>query len=154
MLFYCWRKCEEKETVLHCGRTVNWYSRYEDTLKTRNINYHMTQQSHYSAYTWENHISKRHIFTAALFTTARTWRQCRCPSTDEWINKLWCTVAQSCPTLCNPVDCSPPGSSVHGIFPARILEWVIVSYSRRSSPSRNWTCVSCISCIGRQVLYR
>jgi len=33
-------------------------------------------------------------------------------------------VAQSCPTLCNPMDCSPPGSSVHGIFQARILEWL------------------------------
>ena len=38
-------------------------------------------------------------------------------------------VAQSCPTLCYPVDCSPPGSSVHGIFQARILEWVAISFS-------------------------
>ena len=42
-------------------------------------------------------------------------------------------VAQSCPTLCNPVDCSPPGSSVHGILMARILEWVAISFSRGSS---------------------
>ena len=42
-------------------------------------------------------------------------------------------VAQSCPTLCNPVDCSPPGSSVHGILQARILEWVAISFSRGSS---------------------
>ena len=41
-----------------------------------------------------------------------------------------CLVTQSCPTLCNPMDCSPPGSSVHGIFKARILEWVAISYSR------------------------
>ena len=38
-------------------------------------------------------------------------------------------VAQSCPTLCDPMDCSPPGSSVHGIFQARILEWVAISFS-------------------------
>ena len=38
-------------------------------------------------------------------------------------------VAQSCPTLCDPMDCSPPGSSVHGIFQAWILEWVAVSFS-------------------------
>ena len=38
--------------------------------------------------------------------------------------------AQSCPTLCNPMDSSPPGSRVHGIFPARILEWVAISFSR------------------------
>ena len=41
-------------------------------------------------------------------------------------------VAQSCPTLCDPMDCSPPGSSVHGILQARILEWVVVLCSRRS----------------------
>ena len=38
-------------------------------------------------------------------------------------------VAQSCPTLCDPTDCSPPGSSVHGIFQARVLEWVAVAFS-------------------------
>ena len=40
-------------------------------------------------------------------------------------------VAQSCPTLCNPMDCSLPGSSVRGIFQARLLEWVAISFSRR-----------------------
>ena len=44
-----------------------------------------------------------------------------------------CSVAKWCPTLCDPVDCSPPGSSVHGILQARILEWVAISYSRGSS---------------------
>ena len=42
-------------------------------------------------------------------------------------------VAQSCLTLCDPMDCSPPGSSVHGILQARILEWVAISFSRGSS---------------------
>ena len=42
-------------------------------------------------------------------------------------------VAQSCPTVCDPMDCSPPGSSVHGIFQARVLEWVAISFSRGSS---------------------
>ena len=51
-------------------------------------------------------------------------------------------VTQSCPTLCNPVDCSPPGSSVHGILQARILEWVAISFSRGSSRPRDWTQVS------------
>ena len=62
-------------------------------------------------------------------------------------------VAQSCPTLCNPMDCSPPGSSIHGIFQARVLGWVAISFSRESSQPRDWTCVSYISCIGRRVLY-
>ena len=41
-------------------------------------------------------------------------------------------VAQSCPTLCDPTDCSPPGSSVHGILQARILEWVAISFSKEA----------------------
>ena len=51
-------------------------------------------------------------------------------------------VSQSCPTLCGPMDCSPPGSSVHGILQARILECVTISYSRGSSRPRDWTWVS------------
>ena len=56
-------------------------------------------------------------------------------------------VAQSCLTLCNPMDCSPPGSSVHGISQARILEWVTIPFSRVSSPSRDWTCISQVYCL-------
>ena len=49
-------------------------------------------------------------------------------------------VAQSCPTLSDPTDCSPPGSSVHGIFQAIVLEWIAISFSRGSSQprDRNW----------------
>ena len=53
-------------------------------------------------------------------------------------------VTQSCLTLCDPVDCSPLGSSVHGILQARILEWVAISFSRGSSQPRDRTRVSCI----------
>ena len=51
-------------------------------------------------------------------------------------------VARSCLTLCHPVGCSPPGSSVHGILQAMVLEWVAISFSRGTSQSRNWTQVS------------
>ena len=54
-------------------------------------------------------------------------------------------VTQSCLTLCDPMDCSSPGSSVHGILQARILELVAISFSRGSSWSRNQTQVSCIA---------
>ena len=54
-------------------------------------------------------------------------------------------VAQSCPTLCDPVDYSPPGSSVHGILQARVLEWVAISFSRASSWPRDRTQVSRIA---------
>ena len=56
-------------------------------------------------------------------------------------------VAKSCPALGDPIDCSPPGSSVHGIYQTRILEWVAIFFSRGSSWPRDWTQVSCI--IGR-----
>ena len=56
-------------------------------------------------------------------------------------------VTQPCPTLCDPMDCSPPGSSVHGIFQARVLEWVAISFSRGSSRPRDRTRVSHI--VGR-----
>ena len=64
-----------------------------------------------------------------------------------------CVCAQSCATLCNPMDWGLPDSSVHGIFQARILEWVAISSSRVSSKPRDQTHVSHISCIGRQILY-
>ena len=51
-------------------------------------------------------------------------------------------IAQSCPTLCNPMDYSPPGSAVYGILQARILEWVAVPFSRGSSKPRDLTQVS------------
>ena len=54
-------------------------------------------------------------------------------------------VAQLCPTLCNPVDCSPPGSSVHGILQAKILEWVAISFSKGSSRLRDRIQVSRIA---------
>ena len=54
-------------------------------------------------------------------------------------------AAQLCLTLCDPMDCSPPGSSVHGILQARILEWVAIPFSRESSSPRDQTQVSFIA---------
>ena len=69
------------------------------------------------------HISKPHFLAGFI---SKSFRQ------DNYI-------------LCNPMDCSLPGSTVHGILQARILEWVAVSFSRGSFQSRNWTWVSCIA---------
>ena len=54
-------------------------------------------------------------------------------------------AAQWSSTLCDSMDCSPPGSSVHGIYQARILEWVAIPFSTESSGPRDGTCVSCIA---------
>ena len=61
---------------------------------------------------------------------------------------------QFCSTLCDPMDYSPPGSTVHGIFQTRILKWAAIPFSRGSSWPRDRTHVSCISCLGRQILYK
>ena len=62
-------------------------------------------------------------------------------------------LLQSCLTLCDPMDCCPPGSSDHGLFQARIFEWFAISYSRGSSQPRNQTHISYISCIVGRVVY-
>ena len=61
-------------------------------------------------------------------------------------------LIQLCLTLCDLMNCSPPGSSVHGILQARILEWVAFSSSRESFRPRDWIHISWISCTGKQIL--
>ena len=63
------------------------------------------------------------------------------------------SVALSCLTLCDPMNCSLPGSSVYDISQARILGWIAISFSRVSSRIRDWTHVSCVFCTDRQILY-
>ena len=76
-----------------------------------------------------------------------TWKFTEAPVSHldrvMWREKVF--ITQSFLTLCNPMDYSPPGFSFHGIFPARILEWVAVSFSRASSWPRDWTRVSFIA---------
>ena len=73
-----------------------------------------------------------------------------CESLDHTTNALptyntYCLVAKSCLTLCDPMDCSRPGSPVHGILQARILKWVAMSFSRGSSWPRDQTWISCFA---------
>ena len=63
-------------------------------------------------------------------------------SCSQVIPFKWSEVAQSCPTLCDPMGCSLPGSSIHGIFQAIVLEWIAISFSRGSSQPRDQTRVS------------
>ena len=67
---------------------------------------------------------------------------------------MYCAkLLQACPAVCDPMDCSPPGSSVHGILQTRILEWVVMPSSSGSSQPRDWSHISHVSCVGRKVLY-
>ena len=80
---------------------------------------------------------------------SEVWRERMKKSTWVWSLEFSVTsstsLAQSCPTLCNPVDYSPPGFFVHGILQAKILEWVAISFSRGSSRPRDRTQVSHIA---------
>ena len=86
-------------------------------------------------------------------TLSRSKRELIWSSGSSHCDALCAKLLQSCPTLCDPLDCSPPGSSVHGISQSRILEWVATLSSKGSSWSRDWACISYVSSIGRQVLY-
>ena len=149
---------------------VNWYNALENSVQ-------VPQKTKNGATIWPcnpipGHIfrtiiwkdTSTHMFIAALFTIAKTLKQPKCPSTDEWIKKIWyvcvcvcvwyAKLLQSCLTLCDPMDCSLPGFSLHGILQARILEWVVMPSSGGSSRPRNRTWLFYVSCIGRWVLYQ
>jgi len=72
----------------------------------------------------------RHL---SVFIEAAAFLLWRVLAAYKWTRKPVCSVAQSCPTLCNPVDCSSPGSSVHAISQTRKPEWVVISFSRTES---------------------
>ena len=79
-----------------------------------------------------------------FFTTSATWEALFCS---------WVLSCFSCVQLCNPMNHGLPGTSVHGILQARILEWVAISFFRISSWPRDQTLVSYVSCFGKQILY-
>ena len=83
---------------------------------------------------WANVLLKSHV----VGISGSSWGR-------EYMKVKESEVAQSCPTLCDPVDCSPPGFSVHEILQARTLEWVAISFSKGSSWPRDRTQVSCIA---------
>ena len=104
-------------------------------------------------------IVKATVFPVAMYRSENcTMKKDECQRTDIfklwWMHSFACMLSfQSCPTLCNPVDRHLPSSSVHGILQARTMEWVAISSTRGSSQPRDRTCISCASCISRQILY-
>ena len=113
--------------------------------------------------TFDSHRKSEHISNSFCHLFWCEVRRCR----SSWPQGSWwlvqgvgcrkglgrCVYVLSCPTICNPIDSSLPGSSVHRIFQARIPEWDAISYSRGSSQARDWTCISCVSWIGRWILF-
>ena len=93
-----------------------------------------------------NSLHKENILKNTFFDQ-KVLQEELCTSVSSCIS-LWSVevlVTQSCPTLCDPMDCNLPGSSVHGILQARTLEWVAIPFSRGSFQPKDWTQVSCIA---------
>ena len=86
-----------------------------------------------------------HTAPSAVFLKFRSHEVMVLSKTLPRVTAVCLLVAQLCPTLCNPMDCSLPRSSVHVISQARILEWLAISFSRASSRSKDQTQVSCIA---------
>ena len=95
-----------------------------------------------------NTVLRDSIWVLAVLTVTGALLLCS-PLGQSWllhacvlIHMCACVHAQLCLTLCNPLDCDPPGSSLHGILQARTLEWAAISFSKGSSQPRDQTCVS------------
>ena len=92
---------------------------------------------------------KEHRQTASDRLCFKSWLSHLASAAQNHSSLVWkkgaSVCAQSCQTLCDPMDCRPAGSSVHGISQARILEWVVISFSRGPSQPRDQTRVSCLA---------
>ena len=118
-------QCKEIEEINRMGKTSNLFKKIRDTKGTFHAKMGTIKGRNSMDLTEGENIKKR-------------WQEYT-ESESE--------VAQSCPTLCDPMDCSLPGFSVHGVFQARVLEWVAIAFSRGSSQPRDRTWVSRI--VGR-----
>ena len=101
---------------------------------------------------WDERVLRWRNGCPAFFSIrSEIWGQVLCLIHCYWyiasyiIHESESEVTQSCPTLCDPMYCRPPRSSIHGILQAKTLEWVAFSFSRGSSRPRDWTQVFCIA---------
>ena len=140
-----------KEDIQMANKNVK---RFSASLIIRKMQIKTTMKYHFTLVT---------VAIIKKFTNNKCWKGCKKGELSYTIggnvnwyshieNSIQCTGALSCPTPCDPMDYSLPGSSVHGIFQERILEWVAIS-SLGSSWPKDRTCVSWASCIGRWILY-
>ena len=117
---------------------VQWITKSRTRLTFTFTPLHWVRRSH----RWPNPSKPPYVLSLDIFE----WLYWSC-----WV--YVCMRAQPCPTLCDLINCSLPGASVHGIFQARILEWIAIPSFRGSSRPRDGIHIFWVSCIGRWILY-
>ena len=153
----------------HALDLVCWWDHECCRTVARAMAYNLLKYFLYSLFFLLEHLPFSLFFFFSLYFSLFPWftysshePSCGCPEAVSWgwvggcVCVCVCARAHACSVVSDfvtPWTCSPPGSSVHGIFQARILEWVAISYTRAYSRPRDQTHVSCVSCIGRQILY-
>ena len=130
-----------------------WQTRWTQSVSLRTVTYLIKMEAHLEAIGsvffkyWvagepDIQVPRVHYYSSISSLTVTCLIACVCVCVCVCV---WAKSAQSCPTSCDPVDCTWPGSSVHEVLQARILEWVAISSSRGSSWRRDGTHVSCIA---------
>ena len=110
-----------------CTFQGDWMRKKSTELGTRCNCLWLLTSSFFNYWPWGSYLSSQNLSDSICKLGIIMWK---------------CEVAQLCPTLCYPMDCSLPGSSLHGILQARVLEWGAISFSRGSSRCRDRTQVS------------
>ena len=124
-------------------------SKLQETVKVR-VAWHVAVYGVPKSWTWwlrnnNNLQKKKKKIRVALVKCGKRTQRHSCFAPSLFPPAPPCILTQSCLTVCDPMDHSPPGSSFYGIFQARILEWVAISFSRWFFPPRNLIQVSCIT---------
>ena len=130
-----WKDPLEKEMAIH-SRTIAWKIPWTEepgrlqSMGSQRVRHDWATSLHF----------KRYIEASNLFQLTSMCSIIFCTSISLSVENF--SSSTECPTLCDPMDCSSPGSSVHGILQACILEWVAIPFSRGSSQPRDWIQVS------------
>ena len=125
-------------------------SQIKSNLSISNGNICLTSLCKFLSQHTNNHLSHTHLLRNSYKINLKATDQMKLQWLPNFQYYSCYLVAKSCLILCDPMGCSPPVSSVHGISQPRILEWVAISYLRGSSKLKDWTHVSCI---GRKILH-
>ena len=129
--------CSRIKSSVHCGESI--------------ISQHPPScQGNISIMSWRSRVRTRFYFLASIKALNTIFNTSLGIFVKCDLCRIGSSVAKSSQSLCNPMDCSLPGSPVHGISHARILEWVAISFFSGSSQPRDQ---SCVSCIGKRILY-